>query len=496
MAEDTLAKRVEKLTALLEVGKVLATVRDLDALLPMVLRLATQILEAERSSVFLIDRSRGELWSKVALGLEVREIRLPLGEGIAGTVAVTGEVINIPDAYADPRFNRAVDQRTGYRTRSILCGPMRNKAGDIIGVLQLLNKKEGAFTADDEELLLSLGGQAAVAVENAQLYEEIQRLFEGFIKAAAYAIEARDPTTSGHSERVAVLTVGLAEALPRSSGPYKDIVLSSQDIRELRYASLLHDFGKVGVRENVLVKANKLYEPELELIRARFKFVKRTLEAQYGDRKLRLILRGASGDPERALTALDAELQRELQTLDEDLQAILEANKPTVLPAAVSSRLREIAARTYMDADGTIKNLLSPGEVADLSIGKGSLNPDERREIESHVTHSFQFLQQIPWTRDLSRIPSIAAAHHEKLDGSGYPSRLTAEAIPVQARMMTVSDIYDALTAQDRPYKRALPYEKALDILNMEAKGKQIDPELVRIFVESKTFELVLPKGS
>ncbi len=489
MDVNPLATRVEKLTALLDVGKAMASERNLDRLLQLILSEVTKVMEADRSSLFLVDRERNELWSKIAQGLEVREIRIKIGMGISGYVAQTGKTVNIQDAYNDPRFNQETDRRTGYRTHSILCVPMLNKMNEVIGVLQVLNKRDGVFTRDDEELLLALSSQGAVAIENAILYEDIQRLFEGFIKASVYAIESRDPTTSGHSERVAILTVGLAENVDRvDSGPYAGITFSPEDMQELRYASLLHDFGKVGVREPVLVKANKLYPHTLEIVGARFKLIKKSLENSYLQKKLGLALTLGPGC-DRELAALDEELQQRLAEVDDQFNFILQANKPTVLPQGGFERIQVIAQNTFADVDGKA-HYLTTKEAEDLSIGKGSLNPQERLEIESHVTHSFRFLRQIPWTKDLRRIPTIAYAHHEKLNGTGYPNALRSEDIPFQAKMMAICDIYDALTASDRPYKRALPPERALNILGLEVKDGNLDTELVRIFTEAKVWSL------
>ena len=489
---NPLATRVEKLTALLDVGKAMASERNLDRLLQLILSEVTKVMEADRSSLFLVDRERNELWSKIAQGLEVREIRIKIGMGISGYVAQTGKTVNIQDAYDDPRFNQETDKRTGYRTHTILCVPMLNKMNDVIGVLQVLNKRDGVFTREDEELLLALSSQAEVAIENAILYEDIQKLFEGFIKASVYAIESRDPTTSGHSERVAILTVGLAENVDRvDSGPYADITFSAEDMRELRYACLLHDFGKVGVREPVLVKANKLYQHNLDIVIARFKFIKKSLENSYLQKKLGLAMTLGPGC-ERDLAALDEELQLRLTEVDAQFKFIQEANKPTVLPQGGFERIQEIAANTFADVDGTKVPFLTTKEAENLSIGKGSLNLQERLEIESHVTHSFRFLRQIPWTKDLRRIPAIAYAHHEKLNGRGYPNALGGEDIPFQAKMMAICDVYDALTAADRAYKRALTPEGALEILEKGVKEGNLDDELVRIFAESKVWSLTV----
>lgn len=488
MGSDT--KLAQNLKSLLEVGKALSAEKNLTRLLSLILDEVTRVTEADRSSILLVDRERNELWSKVAQGLEIREIRVPLTAGIAGHVACTGQVVNIADAYADPRFNPEIDKRTGYVTKTILCAPMINQQGDVIGIIQVLNKRAGCFTRDDEELLLAFCGQAAVAVENTILYEEIQRLFDGFVRASVYAIESRDATTSGHSERVALLTLGLAETVNRTEhGALRDVHFSEPMLKELRYAALLHDFGKVGVREQVLVKANKLYEPSLQLLISRFKFIKRTLEAEHLRRKLELVMSVQAGEVDARLKDLDRRYVEETKKLDEDLRVILELTHPAILPNAGFERLQQIARQYYIDMDGGTQPFLTSEEVSDLSISKGSLNATERLEIESHVTHTIRFLENIPWTKDLKNLPAIAAGHHEKLDGSGYPGKLTADKISLQSRMMTIADIYDALTSADRPYKRAVPVEHALNILSLEAKDGKIDSDLFTLFVQAKIFE-------
>jgi HD-GYP domain-containing protein (c-di-GMP phosphodiesterase class II) len=434
-------------------------------------------------------------------------------KSIAGFVALTGDALNIADAYTIPgdceyEFNRSFDESTGYRTRSLLVIPMRNHKDEVIGVLQLINcKRDGRaslarergverqvipFDSRSEGLASSLASQAAVAIENARLYQEIQDLFEGFIRASVTAIESRDPTTSGHSERVARFTVSLAEKVDREdAGPFAPVRFSRDAIKEIKYASLLHDFGKIGVRENVLLKGKKLYTHELESVRSRFGFVRRSLELSYARKKLEIYTKGAGGNPDEACAVLDAELNARLDQLDRYMHLVLEANEPTVLKKEASSMLEEVAATAVDCLDGETIRLLNATEAANLSIPKGSLSPAERIEIESHVTHTFEFLSNIPWTRELSHVPRIAGAHHEKLDGSGYPRKIAAKEIPLQSRMMTISDIFDALTARDRPYKRAMPEARALDILSFEVKEGKVDAELFRIFVEGRIFEVI-----
>ncbi len=489
-AVDKLQQRVDKLGHILDVAKALVAERDLDRLLTMIVQSAARVVEADRCSLFLVDRERGELWSKVAQGVQMKEIRIPMDRGIAGAVATTNTAVNIPDAYLDPRFNQAVDKQTGYHTRSILCVPMRAVDGETVGVLQALNKKgEAPFSDEDEELLSALGGQAAAAVNNALLHQEIEQLFEGFVRASVVAIESRDPTTAGHSGRVARLSVGLADALPRASssaGIWRGASLSSQERQELRYAALLHDFGKVGVRENVLVKANKLEPLELDGLRGRFETILMQEELYSEREKVKLLLEGRPDEAPQRLAAIDARLAARKLELNSMFDFVLTCNKPTLLAEGSFGRLDEIARATFVSPfNGEARPFLNEGEKLKLSIRKGSLTEDERREIESHVTHTFRFLSQIPWTRTLRNVPDIAYGHHEKLTGRGYPRSLKEPDIALPTRMMTISDIFDALTASDRPYKRAVPREKAYDILLDEAKRGEVDKDLLTVFIEA-----------
>jgi HD-GYP domain-containing protein (c-di-GMP phosphodiesterase class II) len=462
-------RRFARLTAILDVSKALAAERRLDALFPRIVEEAARVTDADRCTLFVADREKGELWSKVAQGAE--EIRIPLGAGIAGAVATAGRPLRIADAHADPRFDAEVDRATGYRTRSILAVPMWNTRGEVVGVLEALNRKDGEFTDEDQELLGALAGPAASALENAILNEEIERLFEGFVRASVLAIEQRDPTTAGHSARVATLTLGLARAAERSPPPgHADLHFDAADLQQLRYAALLHDFGKVGVREQVLVKAEKLHPQELALVRARFDVARLSLENQV----LRARLAGSR-------EAGDSLLAR-LRELDGLWEVVVAANRPSVLSEGAPGRLAEAAA-LRVPGPGGEGPLLRPEELTALSIPRGSLTEAERREVESHVSHTWHFLNQIPWTRPLRRVPEIAFAHHEKLDGHGYPRSLPAAAIPIEARMMTIADVFDALTAADRPYKKALPPERALEILEMDARRGQIDTGFLSVFI-------------
>ncbi|MGE3727088.1 MAG: HD domain-containing phosphohydrolase [Candidatus Sericytochromatia bacterium] len=528
---EQIDKQHHRLQDLNEIGLALSTERNLDTLMDKILKSSMEITASDSGSLYLVETRPGVeedtqnpfankglrfKWARnMSLKVDFSEFSMDINEkSIAGYVALSGKSLNIPNVYTLDEnypfnFNQSYDKNTGYHSQSMLTVPMHNPKGEIIGILQMINKKQHwqnalelnnkdslhreiqTFAAEDESLLSSLASQAAVAIENARLYEAIQSLFEGFIRASVQAIESRDPTTSGHSERVAVLTVGLAEKLDRvTEGPYQGVRFNRQELKEIQYASLLHDFGKIGVRENVLVKAEKLYPDELETIKHRFDMIRKGLENEYNLRKLQYLLELDKAKALQLFPALEAEFYQRYQDLEADFQLILQTNRPTVLAQETSQKLQEIQQRIFTFNEKELP-LLTPFELSRLSIVKGSLDQDERLEIESHVTHTFEFLSQIPWTNELKNVPQIAYAHHEKLNSRGYPRGLRAEEIPVQSKMMTISDIYDALTASDRPYKKALPISKALDILGFEVKDGMLDAELYKIFVESKVYELI-----
>ncbi len=517
--ERQLSDRTQELRQLSEVGIALSAERDHSVLLTTILSKARELSRSDAGSLYLLDEDEGQkvLRWKLAQNdsidvMSFEEKVLPITRrSLAGNVALTGETLVIDDAYNLPAsveytINRSFDEENHYLTRSLLVFPMTNHVGERIGVLQLINRKRAGaarrltattvpnevvpFDQETVELMRALAGQAAVAVENNILYESIERLFEGFVTAAVTAIEQRDPTTSGHSFRVADLTVELAKTVDRiDAGQYRDVHFTPDQVREIRYASLLHDFGKVGVREQVLVKEKKLYPMQLETIRGRFDFAMKTVESDAYRRKLDYLLKFGRDGFEDFERRLDAESAEQIERLRKDFTVVAQSNEPTVLPEGDFQYLQQLSTREFNDMRGERRPLVHPEEARILSIRKGNLDPAERTEIESHVTHTFHFLQKIPWTRDLVSVPNIAYAHHEKLNGRGYPRKLTAVEIPIQSRMMTVSDIYDALTASDRPYKRAITTDRALDILKMEVNDGLLDASLVNVFVEAKVYE-------
>ena len=324
---------------------------------------------------------------------------------------------------------------------------------------------------------------AARTQEILGLKNDIEQLFEGFVNASVTAIEARDPSTSGHSSRVADLTVGLAEAVNGTpNGPYGGLLFNDLQIREIRYASLLHDFGKVGVREQVLVKAKKIEGEHLEAIFQRLH--QRSLEAMR-DRLLEAWSRGLTFDPD----ALGGLLRKQEEETHRLMELVRRSNEPTVLPQEVALELNLLQDLTFQHWSGAQKTLLERQDLDLLLISKGSLSEDERNEIQNHVTYTYRFLSQIPWTTELANVPDIAWAHHERLNGKGYPRQLKDADIPVQSKLMAVADVYDALTAADRPYKAAVSVERSLEILHQEAKVNLLDQEVLRIFIEARIYE-------
>jgi HD-GYP domain-containing protein (c-di-GMP phosphodiesterase class II) len=502
-ARRALSDRTEEARTLVDLGIALSAERDPERLLELVLSRARALTQADAGSLYLVESSETGSFLRFALAqndsvrFEFRHTVLPLDDtSVAGYVARQGEAVNLADVSSLPpgapyRFDPGFDHRYGYRTRSMLTVPMRTPEGHTLGVLQLLNRKVRVapsagitavirvevvpFTEKSLDLARSLAAQAAVAVENRRLTERVRQLFEDFVGASVTAIEQRDPTTAGHSERVATLTVALAELADRvETGPYASFRIGKEQLRELRYAAVLHDFGKVSVREEVLVKARKLPPRVRELIRARVDEAILSTAAEVWEKAAR------NGLNERRLAV---ELAERRAALERAWEVVARADEPTVLPKDAGAEVARLSEMTYRDAAGRLRPVVEAEEIALLSIPQGTLSARERLEIESHVAQTFRFLSRIPWTEDLSRVPEWAYAHHEKLNGSGYPRGLAAARIPPQVRMMTIADIYDALAARDRPYKKALPSEKAIDILRRQAREGLIDADLLELFV-------------
>ncbi len=527
LARSNVASQLDELRGNLrglnQIGMALMSERDPDVLLGMILTEARHLTGSDAGSLYLVHEEKDGPRTLHLLraqndslpDLDMPDYSLPFDDtSLAGFVAFHGEPLLIEDAYHIPdsepySFNPSFDHKQGYRARSMLIVPMKDHRDTVVGVLQLINKKSdpGAVIRDersserhvldyelrDVELVQSLAGQAAVSIENGRLYENIENLFEGFIKASVIAIDQRDPTTSGHSVRVATLTCDIAEIVDKAKdGPFRDIRFSREQMRELRYAGLLHDFGKVGVREHVLVKSKKLPPVLLERIEARFDLIRRTLESDFHQQRAEHLLKYGKNDFDTFLRGLEEGYERSQSQIDRFQEAIRESNVPRVLPGANAEILDEISATTFRDFSDQQVPYVTPEELHFLSIPKGSLDADERLQIEAHVTHTYNFLRQIPWTSNLAHVADIAHGHHEKLDGTGYPRGIEASEIAIQTRIMTVSDIFDALTASDRPYKKALSAQRAIEILDMEAKAGMLDRTVVELVVDSEVHHKIL----
>ncbi|HTW83079.1 MAG TPA: HD domain-containing phosphohydrolase [Candidatus Sulfotelmatobacter sp.] len=484
---------------LLRIGLALSAERDIVKLESTIVRSARELTHADSGSLYLLeDGDDGERVLRFAVAQTGPHDRgtylgavLPLSRtSISGYVAISGETVRVDDAYTIPenaeyKFNPSFDRANGYRTKSVLAVPMRDHENTIVGVIMLLNRKPAfevvlespahteavvePFTDRDERVLRSLASQAGVALENKALLDGIQDLFEQFVRASVKAIEVRDKSTQGHSERVAELTVLQAEAINAvASGTLSALHFDADQLREMRYAALLHDFGKVAVPEYIFGKAKKLPDGRLDTIRLRFLLAIEQTTDEHRRAQLRELLASVEG-----------------------------ANEPRVVAAEIGDVLDALARMTYRELDGE-KPLLDEAELAFLRIPRGSLSVDERRAMEQHVTQSFYFLREIPWMRTPWRnVAELAYGHHEHLDGTGYPRGLRGSEIAPQVRLLTISDVFDALTANDRPYKPAITVERALDILVKEfADRGKIDRELLDLFIARKVYEPVVASRS
>ena len=523
LSHQNLQHEHEQFSRLLDVGKALSAERDHNVLLARILKEARLLACCDAASIFLIDRHTAnetnqapdlvfKLTQNDSIDFHFEEQRFNLdNRSVAGYAALTGEIVNLDDVYDLPtasiyKFNASFDQSMHYRTRSMLVIPMRNHQGRVVGVIQFINRKRSITVALDSPevalretikfdqqiipILQALASQAAVAIENNLLIDRVNMLFDGFVKASVRAIEQRDPTTSGHSFRVAELTCALAETANACDvGQFKNTHFNHDEMKELRFAALLHDFGKVGVREHILTKAKKLSPEAYGQFIYRIAWEKERISNYYLKQKLSLLKKQQlHSDIEEKLTIEEA---AKLQRLNNYMQAVADANEPSLLAEGTFEHLKQIREYMVEDIHGQSRGLIDELEFGALSIKRGSLTADERLEIESHVSHTIEFLKTIPWTPELSNIPKIAGAHHEKLNGCGYPNGLKSTEIPFGAKIMAVCDIFDALTATDRPYKAAVPLQRALTILQSEVECGHIEPELVKLFSAAKVYRVL-----
>lgn len=533
-ASDEQAELIEQLLA---IGTALSSTQDLEEILQLILSKSREITSSDAGSVYLLDKTDAipKLLFKASQNdslsnASFREFAVPLTpKSLAGYVALTGKTLNIPDAQnllpnLPYQLDRSFDRSFSYRTRSVLVLPMQDAEGEIIGVLQLINRKRRSdiivtpenaleviqpYSEWEERILRSLASLAAISIERNILQDSIENLFESFVRASVEIIERRDPTTSGHSERVAKLTVALTQEINSiANGSLRLMKFSDRQIQEIRYAALLHDFGKVCVPETILNKRQKLYPEQLQVIRQRFALVQRTLERECAEKKFQYLLNNQFPQPHnlsdncphcQQIRQLDTNLAATSEKLNHFWELLIQLNEPqplknqeiTALSEEVVASLTALLQYTYQDIDGKTKPLVTPEEMEQLLVPFGNLTISERQAIEAHVTYSYEFLNRIPWTKQLENIPIIAYRHHEKLDGSGYPLGLTTSEIPLQTQILTIADIYDALTAADRPYKRPLAVDIVLKILREEASKNKINFDLVQLFEQRQVYQIL-----
>jgi HD-GYP domain-containing protein (c-di-GMP phosphodiesterase class II) len=522
---------------LLEIGNALSDCLNLTELLDLILSKSREITCSDAGSVYLLDRTGTEpklifaaaqTDSLPDISFEYASIPLNLAS-LAGYVAMTGESLNIPDAYALPqnvpyRFDRHFDVECNYRTVSVLVLPMQNRDGDTIGVLQLIDRKlkadlritptnalsiTQAYSDWELQIVRSLAAQAAISIERDRLIDSIEGLFAGFVTAAVHAIESRDPSTAGHSERVAKLSVRLSQEVSGvEDGILRSIVFSERQIQEIRYAALLHDFGKIGIPEAIVQKERKLYPYQLTEISHRFNLMRRTWEVECAQNKFSHLFHynahqhqagencphcGYLQQLDRDLATKFDRLQAYWELIDQlDVPGVIQSPKFAERVDEIAADLQQLAQYTYLDLDGNPQPVITAAEIHQLLIPRGSLTSAERSIVESHVKHTYDFLRQIPWTKHLQDVPKIAGSHHEKLDGSGYPHGLMAIDIPIQSQIMTIADIYDALTASDRPYKPKLSLDRTLSILHQEAAAGKINLDLLALFEQRQIYEVLV----
>jgi len=412
---------------------------------------------------------------------------------------LTGKTVNIPDVYEAEGFDftgpRNYDASTGYRSKSMLVVALQNHENDIIGVLQLLNaqtpqtKDVIPFSEEYVDLVASLASQAAVALTNTQLIQDLQNLLYAFIKSIATAIDEKSPYTGGHINRVVDLTMMIAEKINQTKdGQFKDVFFSQDELEELRLAAWMHDVGKITTPEYVVDKSTKLETifNRIDLIETRFELIAKTIENDYLQRKIDLLQSESTGT--KQIKQMELALNETLNELSNDLQFVKGCNMPgEFMDDDKIDRIKTIAQKTY-HLDGTDHSYLTDDEVKNLTIRKGSLTTEERKVIENHAMMTLKILDQLPFPRKLTRVPEYASGHHEKLDGSGYPRHLEAKDLSLQARIMAVADIFEALTAKDRPYKEPMKLSQAIKIMGFMKKDQHIDPDILDLFISSDLY--------
>ncbi len=512
-AADDLVQRLEQLNA---IGASLSAERDINRLLESILVAAKTITRADGGTLYRVAEDqtlrfeivrtsslKNYLGGTTGNPVPFYPIQLyrdgqPNHNMIAAHAALSGQTINVKDAYTAEGFDfagtRAFDAKTGYRSQSFLTVPMKNHENEIIGVLQLINSihpKTGeiqAFSPSDERLAESLASQAAIALTNRMLINQLEELFESFINLMNTAIDAKSPYTGGHCQRVPTLTMMLAEAVNETKeGPLRNFSMSDKDRYELKIAGLLHDCGKVTTPVHVVDKATKLetiYD-RIHLIDTRFEVLKRDAEVEHLKKRLELAQAGRTD----SAGELEIALRERFRRIDEDRSFLRACNIGGEAMREVDmERVRRIAEYRWTDVAGHTASFLTEDELRNLTIRAGTLTQEERQIINHHIVATIKMLEALPWPRHLKNVAEYAGGHHERMDGKGYPKGLTREQMSVQARVMGIADIFEALTAKDRPYKKGKTLSESLEILGKMRLGGHVDPDLFDIFVRRKVY--------
>lgn len=517
--QDYASQHVERIKLQGRIGLALTAEHNIDKLLEMIVTESRGLTQADAGTLYTVSDDGACLDFRIvqndslgifqggASGVAVTLPPVPLTQNgapnhanVSSHVALSGQMVNIPDVYQAEGFDftgpRKYDAATGYRSQSMLVMPLINYEQEIIGVLQLLNAKDPetgsviAFHDEYVEMTASLASQAAVALTSARLMRELSELFHCFIRSIATAIDCKSPYTGGHIKRVVTLSMLLADQVNADqSGPFKDRRFNDDDMEELRLAAWLHDVGKIATPEYVVDKRTKLETvfDRIELVEVRFQLAEESLANQAARQKLALY-ETQTATPE-ALAKIDDALAQETQRLRDDLEFVRQANIPgEFLRDEAVARLRAMASRRFAHNDTSLP-LLTGNELENLCIRKGTLNDKERQVIELHARMTKRILDEIPFPKKLSRVPTIAAGHHEKLDGTGYPEHLAGDKIPLQSRILAIADVFEALTARDRPYKKAMSLDEALRILGFMKKDGHIDPDLYDLFITTGVYD-------
>jgi len=521
-----------KIARLNEIGIALSATTDVNALCDQILAGAMELTDADGGSLYQMSDDKSllkfvivqthslDIYMGGCSGHEIKFPPIPLlvnGQpnktNVVSSAVHDEKTINIPDVYHAEGFDfsgtRQFDQKTGYRTQSILTIPLKNHHNDIIGVLQLINAKDTVsgktceFSTADQQLAQSLASQAAVAITNNELIEEQRELFESFIKLMAGAIDEKSPYTGGHCKRVPELTMMIAEACHNANnGELKGFSMTDKDRYELTIAGWLHDCGKVTTPEYVIDKATKLETiyNRINTVDTRFEVLKRDATIRSLCKKQNLIAEKFPTDFLKACECIDDDLQQEIKRLDADRDFIRQCNiGGESMDEHFQARVRNIGDYRWVDPDGVTARFFNENEIENLNIAKGTLTPDEREIINNHMAVTIKMLEQLPFPKHLANVPEYAGGHHERMDGKGYPNGLTREQMSLPARMMGIADVFEALSASDRPYKTGKPLTECLRILGSMKQDHHIDPDIFDVFVRDKVYlryaEAFLPKS-